>query len=53
VACPILGSHVHSQTFAAIDVRYGAPIQIGPKKEGLRAGIEAVMRSLHEVNGTS
>jgi len=39
--------------FAAIDVRYGAPIQIGPKKEGLRAGIEAVTRSLHEVNGTS
>ena len=39
--------------FAAIDVRYGAPIQIGPKKEGLRAGIEAVTRSLHEVTGTS
>ncbi len=39
--------------FAAIDVRYSAPIQIGPKKEGLRAGIEAVTRSLHEVNGTS
>ncbi len=39
--------------FAAIDVRYSAPIQIAPKKEGLRAGIEAVTRSLHEVNGTS
>jgi lysophospholipid acyltransferase (LPLAT)-like uncharacterized protein len=39
--------------FAAIDVRYGAPIHIGAKKAGLRDGIEAVTRSLHEVNGTS
>ena len=39
--------------FAAIDVRYSAPIHIGAKKEGLRDGIEAVTRSLHEVNGTS
>ena len=39
--------------FAAIDVRYSAPIHIGANKEGLRDGIEAVTRSLHEVNGTS
>ena len=39
--------------FAAIDVRYSEPIQIGPKQAGLRAGIEAVTRSLHEVTGTS
>ena len=39
--------------FAAIDVRYSAPIHIGPGKEGLRAGIEAVTRSLHDVTGTS
>lgn len=39
--------------FAAIDVRYGAPILIGAKKAGLRDGIEAVTRSLHDVNGTS
>ena len=39
--------------FAAIDVRYSAPIHIGANKAGLRDGIEAVTRSLHEVNGTS
>jgi lysophospholipid acyltransferase (LPLAT)-like uncharacterized protein len=39
--------------FASIDVRYSAPIRVGPKKEGLREGIEAVTRSLHEVTGTS
>ncbi len=39
--------------FAAIDVRYGPPLRIGPGKEGLRQGIDAVTRSLHEVSGTS
>jgi lysophospholipid acyltransferase (LPLAT)-like uncharacterized protein len=39
--------------FAAIDVRYSAPIRIGPGKEGLREGIEIVQRSIHEVTGTA
>ena len=39
--------------FARIDVRYGRPIEIGTGKDGLRAGIAAVQRSLHEVTGTS
>ena len=38
--------------FAAIDVRYGAPIRIAEGKEGLRRGIAEVERSLHEVTGT-
>ncbi len=38
--------------FAAVDVRYGAPIRIGPGKDGLRQGIAAVERSLHDVTGT-
>lgn len=38
--------------FAAIDVRFSAPIHIGPGKDGLREGIAAVQRSLHAVNGT-
>jgi lysophospholipid acyltransferase (LPLAT)-like uncharacterized protein len=38
--------------FAAIDVRYSAPIRIGPGKDGLRQGIAVVERSLHEVTGT-
>jgi len=38
--------------FAAIDVRYSAPIQIGPGKDGLRQGIAVVERSLHDVTGT-
>ena len=37
--------------FAAIDVRFGEPIRIGDGKDGLRRGIAAVERSLHEVNG--
>jgi lysophospholipid acyltransferase (LPLAT)-like uncharacterized protein len=39
--------------FAAIDVRYAAPVHIGPGKDGLRQGIAAVERALHAVNGTS
>jgi hypothetical protein len=38
--------------FAAIDVRYGAPIRIEDGKEGLRRGIAAVQGSLHAVNET-
>jgi lysophospholipid acyltransferase (LPLAT)-like uncharacterized protein len=38
--------------FAKIDVRYGPPILIGSGKDGLRRGMEAVQRSLHEVTGT-
>lgn len=37
--------------FARIDVLYGSPIRIGAGKQGLREGIEAVQRSLEEVNG--
>ena len=39
--------------FATIDVRYAAPRQIGPGKDGLRQGIAAVERDLHAVNGTA
>ena len=39
--------------FSTIDVRYGAPIRIAAGKEGLRQGIDAVTRSLHDVTGTS
>lgn len=39
--------------FAAIDVRYAAPVHIGPGKDGLRQGIAAVERDLHAVNGTT
>jgi len=38
--------------FAAIDVRFSAPITIGPGKDGLRQGMAAVQRTLHEVTGT-
>ncbi len=38
--------------FAAVDVRYSAPIRIGPGKDGLRQGIAVVERSLHDVTGT-
>jgi lysophospholipid acyltransferase (LPLAT)-like uncharacterized protein len=34
--------------FAGIDVVYGPPIRVGPGKDGLRAGIAAVERGLHE-----
>ena len=37
--------------FARIDVLFGSPIRIGAGKQGLREGIEAVQRSLDEVNG--
>jgi len=39
--------------FAAIDVAYGAPIRIASGKEGLRHGMQAVTRSLHEVMGSA
>jgi len=35
--------------FAAIDVVYGAPLEVAPGKEGLRQGMEAVGRALHDV----
>ena len=38
--------------FAAIDVEYSEPIDIGEGKEGLRQGIDAVQRILHAVTGT-
>ncbi len=38
--------------FAAVDVRYSAPIRIGSGKDGLRQGIAVVERSLHDVTGT-
>ena len=38
--------------FTAIDVRFSAPIHIGPGKDGLRDGIAAVQQVLHAVNGT-
>ena len=38
--------------FAAVDVRYSAPIRIGSGKDGLRQGIAVVERSLHAVTGT-
>jgi lysophospholipid acyltransferase (LPLAT)-like uncharacterized protein len=38
--------------FAAIDVEYSAPIHIAAGKDGLRAGIAAVQRTLHAVTGT-
>jgi len=39
--------------FAAVDVEYGAPIRVGPGKDGLREGMAAVQRALHSVTGTS
>ena len=39
--------------FAAIDVEYSAPIHIAAGKDGLRAGIAAVQRTLHAVTGTA
>jgi len=38
--------------FATIDVVYARPVEIDAGKEGLRRGIDAVSRSLHEVMGT-
>ncbi|HEV8510226.1 MAG TPA: lysophospholipid acyltransferase family protein [Gemmatimonadales bacterium] len=38
---------------SVIDVRYGPPIQIAAGKDGLRHGMDAVQRSLHEVTGSS
>ena len=39
--------------FAAIEVRYAPPIEIGAGKDGLRRGMDAVARCLHDVMGTS
>lgn len=39
--------------FTVIHVEYGPPIQIAGGKEGLRQGIDAVSRSLHDVTGTA
>lgn len=38
--------------FAAIDVEYSPPILISAGKEGMRQGIDAVQRSLHQVTRT-
>lgn len=38
--------------FTTIEVEYGAPIAIGPDKDGRRRGIEAVGNALHELNRT-
>ena len=38
--------------FTTIDVRYAPPVEIDAGKEGLRRGMDAVSRSLHEVMGT-
>jgi lysophospholipid acyltransferase (LPLAT)-like uncharacterized protein len=37
--------------FAAIDVVYGAPVDVGPGKDGLRRGMAEVERSLGAVTG--
>jgi lysophospholipid acyltransferase (LPLAT)-like uncharacterized protein len=37
--------------FAAIDVVYGAPVEVGPGKDGLRRGMAEVERSLGVVTG--
>lgn len=39
--------------FAAIDVVYGAPIEVAPGKDGLRRAMEAVGRALQEVTHTA
>jgi len=36
--------------FAEIEVVYGAPLEVGPGREGLRRGIAAVQQALHQVN---
>ncbi len=36
--------------FAEIEVVYGAPLEVGPGREGLRRAIAEVQRALHEVN---
>jgi lysophospholipid acyltransferase (LPLAT)-like uncharacterized protein len=38
--------------FATIELRYGPPFEIAPGKDGLRRGMDAVSRGLHEVMGT-
>jgi len=38
--------------FTTIELRYSPPVEIAPGKEGLRRGMDAVSRSLHEVMGT-
>jgi hypothetical protein len=37
--------------FAVVDVVYGAPVEVGPGKDGLRRGMAAVERSLRAVTG--
>ncbi len=36
--------------FAEVEVVYGAPLDVGPGREGLRRAIAEVQRALHEVN---
>ncbi|MGH7645618.1 MAG: lysophospholipid acyltransferase family protein [Gemmatimonadales bacterium] len=36
--------------FAEIEVVYGAPLEVGPGRAGLRQGIEQVQRALYQVN---
>jgi lysophospholipid acyltransferase (LPLAT)-like uncharacterized protein len=38
--------------FTTIELRYAPPLEIAPGKDGLRRGMDAVSRSLHEVMGT-
>ena len=38
--------------FTTIDLMYAPPVEIAAGKEGLRRGMDAVSRSLHEVMGT-
>jgi lysophospholipid acyltransferase (LPLAT)-like uncharacterized protein len=35
--------------FARLDIVYGAPIEVGPGKDGMRGAMDAVGRALHEV----
>jgi lysophospholipid acyltransferase (LPLAT)-like uncharacterized protein len=36
--------------FARIEVVYGVPLEVGPGKEGLRAGMSAVEAALHAMS---
>jgi lysophospholipid acyltransferase (LPLAT)-like uncharacterized protein len=35
--------------FARLDIVYGAPIEVGPGKDGMRGAMEAVGRALQDV----
>jgi hypothetical protein len=37
--------------FAAVEIVYGPPVEVGPGKDGLRRGMAAVERSLRELTG--